>query len=506
MSLLWGTPKNAVENPPYSISATPAFIAADRGTTVTYAVTVTRNDYVGDLKLQLVGLELIGNVTATFSPSTLSGATLTATLTVVVPSNAQITTSTPLLIEVDGVNAPPAYAPVSLSVLAVPTDPDPDPDPEPVEGFGLGANAPAWANGSNYRQELFATDIPVNSGAAPSGWIGQNGFTGYRPKNREVVYNPGPRVTYPTVSTPIGTKRVFQWIYPGASYTITGAGQTITPWPTDQNTAFNITGTWSGTLAFEISLDQGATWAPVTCRGIGNGAVTGTQTSTNGLWDFMNTISGGYLLEFGNENKLLRIRADAWTSGTATISIGMKGGEVPIRGGLGRIDGKQRYVRFLVRMDADFASATQSEVKGIFLNTAGQRTDGTAYNAIRTAIFYWIARRSSNATFSQLALTINVPKLNGYYTGALGPAHGTWLDVEWLLVMNTLGQADGVFRGWINGQENINVTTVRWVPADVDGVFAGLLLEPVWGGNKSPPTRTNSIQIAAWYQEATMSR
>jgi hypothetical protein len=183
----------------------------------------------------------------------------------------------------------------------------------------------------------------------------------------------------------------------------------------------------------------------------------------------------------------------------------MKGGEVPIRGNLGRINGKQRYVRFLVRMDADFASATQSEVKGIFLNTAGQRTDGTAYNKIRTAFFNWIARRSSEATFSQFSLFIKEPYFGKYYTGALGPAHGTWLDVEWLLVMNTLGQADGVFRGWINGQETINVTTVRWVPPDVDGVFANLLLEPVWGGGKSPPIRTNSIQIAAWYQEATMS-
>ena len=233
--------------------------------------------------------------------------------------------------------------------------------------------------------------------------------------------------------------------------------------------------------------------------------MTGTQTSTNGLWDFMNTISGGAELEWGNENKLLRIRADAWTSGTATISIGMKGGENPIRASLGRIDGKQRYVRFLVRMDADFASATQAEVKGIFLNTAGQRTDGTAYNNSNSAFFGWIARRSSEASFSQLWMFNKTPRSN-YYTGALGPAHGTWLDVEWLLVMNTLGQADGVFRGWINGQLNVNATTVRWVPTDVDGVFANFPLTPTWGGGQSPPIRTNVIQIAAWYQEATMSR
>jgi len=506
-SLLLLSGNKSVQSALYTISATPELRETVRSTTVTYTVTLTRLDFTDDVTLTVTGAP--NDVTATLSPSTLSGATVTSTLTVVIGAAAEYTGGTPLIIQASGTNALPQFVAVTLTIAETP-------EPPPTSPWGPGDNAPVWVTETNYREELFTSPIPVSTPpnappAAPSGWIGFNGFPGFKTWSnftnsyREVVYNPGPRVTYPTMQTPIGEKTVFQFVAPGSTNTINSVSQVTTSWPTWQNTGVSVAGTWSGTLAFEISEDNGTTWAPVTLTGqnLGGGqkSVTGTGTSVNGVWVLNNTQSGGRLLEWGNDGKYLRVRADAWTSGTATVNVGMKGGEEAVFARSSTLRGKKFYVRHLTRIESDYTSANV-ETKGFFINTNANAVVGKPSNHY----FGFIGRPDANPSndgFAQLVVQLQSSWSNGGARSARGPANGTWLDIEWVFEMNTLDQADGKALGWINGVQLLNATNLRWVPVGVDGEFRNISLIPVYGGGAKPPPRDCAVQLAAWYHEAT---
>lgn len=72
----------------------------------------------------------------------------------------------------------------------------------------------------------------------------------------------------------------------------------------------DITGTWVGTIEFELSND-GTTWSAATVRTGTDPASGATQT---------NTTVGGPFAVLGTYNAF-RVRASAWTSGTATIKV-----------------------------------------------------------------------------------------------------------------------------------------------------------------------------------------
>lgn len=383
--------------------------------------------------------------------------------------------------------APPPPAPQA------PPPPAPPPTPNGA-AFGPGPNAPQWARASGARVELFDAPLPINGQPTmAAGWRGSVGFPGYVTKGREVVYTPGPRVTYPVVQTPLGVKSVFQFIFPGSSRIISAAGQTTVPWPTDQNAGVRVSGTWKGTLAFEWSADNGSTWEPVTLKGEAKDVSTGVSTTGNGIWSLINPISGGRMMQWGNEGKLLRVRAASWTSGSATVAVGMKGGEEPVYASAGGFsNGRKGYIRFLAWMDADYSAEGVPEVKGFYVNTSA----GVAH------ILGFVGRpdaQPSNDGFSQLWLQMNHSWSKKRFNGSRGPANGQWLDVELLFEMNDADKANGVARGWINGVQQMNATDVPWVPIGTEGTFRSVTLVPVHGGGKAPPPRTNTIQIAAWY-------
>jgi hypothetical protein len=73
------------------------------------------------------------------------------------------------------------------------------------------------------------------------------------------------------------------------------------------NGAVQLTGTWTGTIQFEATVD-GSTWFAVSAAPVAGGAVV-TSTPANGAWTIAAPLSQ------------VRLRASAWTSGTATVSL-----------------------------------------------------------------------------------------------------------------------------------------------------------------------------------------
>jgi hypothetical protein len=103
------------------------------------------------------------------------------------------------------------------------------------------------------------------------------------------------------------------------SGSFTANGQTITGPTTSgfSSISFQITGTWSGVIAFEKTID-GSTWTPMAFYSHDiNGGDSVTSTTTNGI--FFSSVGS---------SQQVRARTTSWTSGTASldvaVSIGVK--------------------------------------------------------------------------------------------------------------------------------------------------------------------------------------
>ena len=71
-----------------------------------------------------------------------------------------------------------------------------------------------------------------------------------------------------------------------------------------------ITGTWAGTLVFEVSLDAGSNWTATQAIDVNGNAVISSATGNDHL-EFLHMVG----------HNRVRVRASAWTSGTANVVL-----------------------------------------------------------------------------------------------------------------------------------------------------------------------------------------
>ncbi len=63
---------------------------------------------------------------------------------------------------------------------------------------------------------------------------------------------------------------------------------------------------------------------------------------------------------------------------------------------------------------------------------------------------------------------------------------GRWVKVEVLIIANTLGNADGVARMWVNDAQVLNVTNVQYFFPSSAPAFNGVTWNPTYGGGLNP--------------------
>lgn len=381
------------------------------------------------------------------------------------------------VVTASGLTAGLAAGTVTASVAGIWTD-------------GPGANAPSWPGKTTYAIQQFATAIPVHYAAADAN--GYKGFSGFPGASGE-TWTPT-RVSYPTVATPLGTQQVFQLQYPGQVETITANGQSTTVWRYAKNAytnvAVNVTGTWDGTLSFETSTD-GITW---TAKSMWNDKASeqysATSTSNNVGWWIADTLAERTAYDY------FRVRATAWTSGTATVTVGMQGGQSPANASFGNLTGSPTrvYFRMGFKTPADWSDNGNSGTKLIFfsqITDSGQRTNhyipmtGNGTNLIRPGVNLqstgWGG--SNNIDPSQ---TFN---------------HGEWHDLEVILHAGTAGNADGIAQVWMDGIQVVNSSTVAFFGPLMTPRFTEFYFDPTFGGGTNPPIN-KFVQVAQFYYES----
>lgn len=338
--------------------------------------------------------------------------------------------------------------------------------------YGAGANAPSWSGKTVYTAEDFSTDLPVSPASAnAAGFLGFQGFSG--------SFN---NVTYPSVSTPFGTKRVLRVTFPGQTETISALNGATTAWSfrgTEySNAAARITGTWSGTLVFEKSTDGGGSWSSMTVTRVSDSASVSSTTA-----------NGTFRADTGATIELFRVRASAWTSGTATVSVGMAGGQAPARMTAGTFNSSQGkiYTRIVCRLSSNFDNNGNVGTKFFFFRQADGDND------------YVAGVSSSNVLSPSIALQpARTPLASASFTGALN----TWHDLEFIAEANTPGTSNGIGQTYLNGPLCASRTDFNFFDTGTTPVFTQFFFDPTFGGGINPPPANLTWDIAYWYRES----
>jgi hypothetical protein len=341
--------------------------------------------------------------------------------------------------------------------------------------YGAGANAPSWPGKTVYTAEDFSTDLPVSPSSANSaGFLGRQGFA--------AISGYFLNASYPEVSTPFGTQRVLRITFPGQTETIAALDGATTAWPfrgTEyRNAAARITGTWSGALAFEKSTDGGNSWSSMTVTRVSDSASVSSTTA-----------NGTFQADTGSTVEFFRVRASAWTSGTATISVGMAGGQAPARMTAGTFNASQSkiYTRIVCRVSANFDNNGNVGTKFFFFRQA----DGDNH--------YVAGVSSDNVLAPSIALQ---PARTSVGTASLTGALDTWHDMEFIAEANTPGTGNGVGRTYLNGSLSAERTDFSFFDTGDTAVFSQLFFDPTFGGGTNPPPANLHLDIAYWYRES----
>jgi hypothetical protein len=352
---------------------------------------------------------------------------------------------------------------------------------------GPGANAPAWSGKTTYPVQQFATTLPVHYAAADAN--GYKGFQGFPGASGE-TWTPT-RVSYPTVATPLGTQQVFQLQYPGQVESITANGQSTTVWRYAANEytdlGVKVAGTWTGTLAFETSTD-GTTWTAKSAWNPGT-STSESGTTANGRWE-ANTSAVRTAYDY------FRVKATAWTSGTATVTVGMRGGQAPARGNFGSLTGSPTriYFRMGFKTSSDWTDNGNAGTKLIFFSQ--DSASGQATN-------HYIGMTDGAA--NKVNPAVNMQSTGWGFSNNINPSqtfnHGEWHDLEVILHAGTAGNADGIAQVWMDGTQVVNSSTAAFFGSLMTPRFTGFWFDPTFGGGTRPPVN-QTLQIAQFYYES----
>jgi hypothetical protein len=415
-----------------------------------------------------------------------------------------ITTATPSATTSTLTAVPTSFATDSSSTLtftALDADGNPVPNYVPIVEvelsasivLGPGPNALDWAGKTTYTEELFDSPIPVRTSptvtANAAGFLGFEGFSGFTFWNgssyQQYAYE-HTYVSYPVVSTPIGTKPVLRQHYNGTTKDITGVNETTDGWAAGgRGWSVRVSGTWIGTLQFELSTDGGATWSAVSMDGQNGsqGGVTGTSTSINGSWRQTTA---------GPAGSIFRVRASSWTSGTAKVDVGQVSSTGAGRFQAGTFTGNPTrfYTRSLLYVSSNWTNSNNAGTKWLFFSQV----------------------ESNNHYFNLLFGTLSTVRADIHlqnsvvgssnFNGDAGPAFGTWLDVETLVIANTPGVANGIGKIWINGTLLLDRSDIPYFMSGATPRFVELFEDATYGGGFSPPDKNIYFDTAAMYRES----
>lgn len=119
--------------------------------------------------------------------------------------------------------------------------------------------------------------------------------------------------------------------------------------------------------------------------------------------------------------------------------------------------------------------------------------DGMGTTGVMTSWSPWFGQQSPGASGRRLSQNRNLSKRI---------EAGRWHQYELLMGVNTVGQANGTLRFWLDGVLLCEYTDVVWVTADRPVKFYGRKIDPIWGGVGGA---SKSREDAIWWDHISVS-
>lgn len=342
--------------------------------------------------------------------------------------------------------------------------------------FGAGPNAPTWASETDYVAQTFDSPIPSSEGTQDAaGWYWLNG-------DRASVANYDPvLVTYPVVATPIGTRTVMKSRWPGQRNLLSALDAVTDSWPcknADQSVYVRVSGAFVGTVTFEHSDDNGASWTPQSLTVRVGGGATGSSTSVIGTWGAFPGATG----------RLVRCRMSSYTSGSATVDIGRGGSATSARARAGTFSANQTklYHRELLYISPTFDNNGNVGVKMAFFRSPGSQNhywnlteDG------RERVYVGLQNTAVGPTTSVTGADDTMPR-------------GEWLDMEYVIIANTGDNSDGVLQVWVNNVQVIDRDDIQYFADPQEHTWSYVQVDTTFGGGWNPSFSTDDT----WFYTA----
>lgn len=149
-----------------------------------------------------------------------------------------------------------------------------------------------------------------------------------------------------------------------------------------------------------------------------------------------------------------------------------------------RISARQVYLRFQLKMSANWQGHEAGDNKIFYLTDSGTGGGGDP--------IYISALGGGNGTL-QLSIVNQGSGSTRYRSSTAGNQvsgdatipRGQWVTIEVLIQGNTPGSNNGQIHAWVNGQKVMQFSNITMMAAGTSGLFDSLRWEPIWGGQGS---------------------
>jgi hypothetical protein len=193
-----------------------------------------------------------------------------------------------------------------------------------------------------------------------------------------------------------------------------------------------------------------------------------------------------------------RVKATSWASGTATVTVGMRGAQSPANASFGSLTGNPTrvYIRVGFKTSSDWTDNGNTGTKLLFFSQtdSGDLTQKTNHYINLT----------EGSGVDKVSPGVGL-QFKYYSDPIIAPSqnfnHGEWHDLEVILHAGTAGNFDGIAQVWMDGIQVANSSGIKFFDSLLTPRFTSFWFDPTFGGGYRPPVN-QTIQIAQFYYES----
>jgi hypothetical protein len=194
----------------------------------------------------------------------------------------------------------------------------------------------------------------------------------------------------------------------------------------------------------------------------------------------------------------IRVVSDSDRGSVAEIQFkaGLSGGSTRIKiwAAIGTTEFRRIYARYWLKLDGTSYENQAVETKLSFVGSGRSPAPPQNDN--------YLSLKGAGTTATRSCWAIGFQQQNGVHARRWSSQQicaGRWYKIELLLVVNTMGRANGIATLWVDGVRVLDATDVVFRKDGYPAALSGFSIAPVWGGKGGTKTKNDAIRFADVY-------